>query len=122
MVEMMYLPRDKRLVTNARNLRKNETKEEKHLWYDFLSDYPARFRRQKVIGAYIADFYCDRSKLIIEIDGGQHFEPGAMEYDEKRTAYFQSLGIKVIRFTNLDIHERFEGVCYTIDEAVKTRI
>ncbi len=116
------LQSNKRLITNARNLRKHATKEERHLWYDFISDYPVRFRRQFIIGDYIADFYCAKTKLVLELDGGQHYDPEAIERDKKRTEYFESLGIKVIRFSNLDVHGRFEGVCYTIDEAVKARL
>lgn len=114
----MRLPKQKSLISNARNLRRNATKEENHLWYDFLSNHPVRFRHQEIIGRYIADFYCDKSKLVIELDGGQHYEQKHSEYDCNRTEYFKSLGIKVIRFTNIDIRERFEGVCYMIDQAV----
>ena len=82
------------------------TKEEKHLWYDYLNKYPVRFRRQEVIGNYIADFYCDKAKLIVEIDGSQHFDDAAIEYDNKRTKYFNSLGLRVLRFTNHEIHTK----------------
>jgi very-short-patch-repair endonuclease len=117
----MRLPKKKGLTINARNLRKSATKEERHLWYDFLTNYPIRFRRQEVIGEYIADFYCSKAKLIVEIDGSQHFEPEAIIHDKKRTEFFESLGIKVIRFSNRDINEQFEGVCYTIDEEIKLK-
>ena len=87
------------------------TKEERHLWFDFLRYCAPRFRRQEIIGNYIADFYCHQAKLIIELDGSQHFEPNYRLYDEQRTAYFNSLGIQVLRYPNADIQYRFDGVC-----------
>ncbi len=118
----MHLPRKKGLITIARNLRKNATKEEKHLWYDFLANYPIRFRRQEIIGPYIADFYCDKVKLVIELDGGQHFEKERMRCDKERTRYFESLGIRVIRFTNIDVLKNLEGVCLLINREIKSRL
>ena len=70
----MHYGRNRTLLSNARSLRKEMTKEERHLWYDFLRAYPIRFSRQKVLGKYIADFYCAAAKLVIELDGGQHYE------------------------------------------------
>ena len=90
------------------------TKEEKHLWYDFLSEVSPKFQRQKVIGKYIVDFYCAKLKLAIELDGSQHFEDEALEYDKARTEYINSLGIKVIRFTNHEINTQFQNVCEII--------
>ena len=95
------------------------TKEERHLWYDFLRSYPIRFLRQKVIDDYIVDFYCHNARLIVEIDGSQHYEDDGLVTDEKRTAYLEQYGIKVIRISNLDILKNFEGVCMYIDDAVK---
>ena len=100
--------------TNARQLRKSMTKEEKKLWYDFLSAVHPKFQRQKVIGKYIVDFYCAKLKLAIELDGSQHFEDDALKYDKARTEYINSLGIKVIRFTNHEINTQFQNVCETI--------
>jgi len=115
----MNTERNNKLVRIARTLRKNMTREEKHLWYDFLCNYPVRFRRQEIIGNFIADFYCDNAKLIIELDGSQHYEEGGLQDDAIRTAYFQSLGIEVMRFSNLDVKRNFEGVCTSIDLRVK---
>ena len=103
--------KNKNLKSNSQDLRKNATKEEKRLWYDYLKSYPLQFKRQKVIGNYIVDFYCGKVKLVIELDGSQHFEDDAIEYDKERTEYLKSLGISVLRFTNSDIHKNFEGVC-----------
>ena len=121
-VFLFMLPRNKELVDFAKNLRKNMTFEEKTLWYKFLSSYPVRFYRQKIIGNYIADFYCDKAMLVIEIDGAQHFEHEAMEYDLERTKYFESLGISVVRFLNRNINSDFENTCKYIDKIVKSKI
>lgn len=110
----MNLPRNKQNLNLAKALRKNMTKEEKHLWYDFLRICPFRFRRQELIGNYIADFYCDKAMLVIEIDGSQHYEVDALEYDRKRTDYFNSLNIEVLRFTNIEVTKNFDGVCEVI--------
>ena len=110
----MNLPRNKQNLNFAKELRKNMTKEEKHLWYDFLRICPFRFRRQELIGNYIADFYCNKAMLVIEIDGSQHYESDALEYDRKRTDYFNSLNIEVLRFTNIEVDKNFEGVCEAI--------
>ena len=117
----MTHPRNEKLLTNARNMRKNLTKEERHLWHGFLRDYPIRFRRQEIIGNYIADFYCSSAALIVELDGSQHFEEAAIIHDHERTAYFESLGLRVLRFSNLDVMSNFRGVCETIDLAVNER-
>ena len=118
----MNLPRNKQNLNLAKALRKNMTKEEKHLWYDFLRICPFRFRRQELIGNYIADFYCDKAMLVIEIDGSQHYEPDALEYDQKRTDFFNSLNIDVLRFTNIEVAKNFEGVCETILLNVNKRV
>ena len=107
----MYNPRNKALVFRAKTLRKNMTKEERHLWFDFLRYCTPRFRRQQILGNYIADFYCDKAKLVIELDGSQHTEPDALAYDIHRSAYFESLGILVVRYYNSDINRNFSGVC-----------
>lgn len=98
------------------------TKEERKLWYDFLNTYPVKFRKQSIIGNYIADFYCHSAKLVVELDGSGHFYTLHQIKDKERTEYFNSLGIDVIRFTNLDILKKFNGVCLEIDKAVKERI
>ena len=106
----------------ARQLRKNATRHENHLWYDYLRIYPVSFRRQRPIAEYIADFYCERAALVIELDGSQHYEDADRRYDEKRSEKLRSLGIEVLRFSNADIDKNFEGVCMKIDEAVMLRI
>ena len=110
---------NKNIVPFAKELRKNMTKEERHLWYDFLRNYSIKFTRQKVLGKYIADFYCAKANLVIELDGSQHYEDLGLQNDEKRTQYLEQYGIKVIRISNLDVLKDFEGVCQYIDVAVK---
>ena len=103
---------NKNLKSNARNLRKNMTKEERHLWYDFLKSLPVMVHRQKVIGHYIADFYIAAAKLVIELDGSQHYEDPA--YDIQRDAYLTEQGLTVLRIPNNAIKDNFSGVCEEI--------
>ena len=109
---------NKDLIPFAKNLRKNMTKEERHLWYDFLRDYPVRFVRQKVLGKYIVDFYCAAAKLVIELDGSQHYEPKEEALDAIRTAFLEEYGLKVIRIPNNAVTENFRGVCEYIDSLI----
>ena len=103
----------------AKNLRKNTTPQENKLWYDFLSKYEIRFQRQKAIDNFIADFYCHKAKLVIEIDGSQHYLDKIAKDDEFRTEILEGYDLKVIRFTNKQIMNNFEGVCKYIDIIVK---
>ena len=118
----MQSKHNKQLVPLAKKLRKEMTKEERHLWYDFLRIYPVRFFRQKVLGKYIADFYCAEAKLVIELDGAQHYEEQNEENDSLRTSFLESYGLKVIRIPNKEINQNFEGVCEYIDAEVKQAI
>ena len=99
------------LKSFATRLRVNMTKEEKKLWYQFLKHLPLTFYRQKIFGNYIADFYCASKKLIIELDGSQHFEDKGIEYDKIRDEYLSSLGLTVLRISNYEINRNFQGVC-----------
>ena len=112
----------KAVRTRGQYLRKNMTKEERHLWYDFLKTYPIQFKRQYQIGQYYADFYCYQAKLVIELDGSQHCNPSDIQYDQMRTAYLQAQGLLVLRYSNLDIMKNFRGVCENIDICVKNRM
>ena len=107
------------IVHIAKNLRKNMTKEERHLWYDFLHTYPIKFSRQKVLGKYIVDFYSAQAKLIIELDGSQHYEDKEMQKDLERTHYLAQYGLKVLRIPNNQVNQNFRGVCEYIDNEVK---
>ncbi len=105
---------NKTLVSNAQELRKNMTPEEKHLWYDFLKRLPMTANRQKNIGNYIVDFYISCANLVIEIDGRQHKLSEHCEADKKRDDDLRMLGNTVLRYSNEDIHERFNAVCEEI--------
>ena len=113
---------NKKLTSHAQKLRKNMTKEERRLWYEYLHDYPHRFRRQVTVGSYILDFYCAAAKLAVELDGSQHCEPAELLYDERRTEYLNSKGIYVLRFSNLDVLRNLRGVCQQIDLMISERI
>ena len=115
------LERNAALKHNAQELRKNQTKEESLLWNMFLKRYPMRFRRQYIIGNYIVDFYCHGAKLAVELDGSQHYEATEQKKDSVRTAYLESQGVHVLRFSNLDVLRRFEDVCAEIDRTAKSR-
>ena len=118
----MSLHYEKKNITYARQLRTNATPQEKHLWYDFLSRYPIRFQRQKAIDNFIADFYCHKAGLVIEIDGRQHGTDEGEERDAFRTEILEGYELRVIRFTNYQVDKYFEGVCKYIDETVKALI
>ena len=118
----MISKHNKNLVSNARELRKNMTKEEKHLWYDFLRTYPVRFLKQKVLGRYIADFYCAEAKLVVELDGSGHYTHEKKIYDAQRTKFLEGYDILVIRVLNIEVTRNFYGVCEYIDRIVKERI
>ena len=111
-----------KLTSRAQELRRNMTKEERRLWYEYLNNYPQRFRRQVTFGNYILDFYCASAKLAVELDGSQHCETYEQLYDQRRTAYLNSLGIYVLRFSNLDVLKNLPGVCQQIDMVVSSRI
>ncbi len=95
------------------------TKEERHLWYDFLRLYPVRFLRQKVIDNYIVDFYCSKARLIIELDGSQHYEEKGLLKDKIRTERIEGRNLTVIRIPNNEVNNNFAGVCEYIDWWVK---
>ena len=109
---------NKQLVPLAKQLRREMTKEERHLWYDFLRTYPVRFSRQKVLVKYIADFYSASAKLVIELDGSQHYQDQNPQKDAERTAFLESYGLSVIRIPNNEVNRNFRGVCDYIDAAV----
>jgi very-short-patch-repair endonuclease len=117
----MQRKHNKRLTPVAKNLRKAMTKEERHLWHDFLRDYPVRFLRQKVIGDYIVDFYCRQAQLVIELDGSQHFTEEGLVKDAIRTECIADYELMVMRIDNLSVMRNFTGVCEQIDRIVRER-
>ena len=102
------------LTGNSKTLRKNMTKEERHLWYDFLKQLPITVNRQKVISNYIVDFYCASENLVIELDGSQHYTSEGVARDIERDNYLKGLGLTVLHYTNLEIKRNFRGVCEDI--------
>ena len=118
----MSLEYNEKNVILAKNLRKNATPQENHLWYDFLSKYKIRFQRQKAIDNFIADFYCSKAKLVVEIDGSQHYTEQGVQKDEFRTEILEGYDLKVVRFTNRQIDTNFQGVCQYINIVVKAAL
>lgn len=114
----MQSKHNKELTPLAKQLRREMTKEERHLWYDFLRTYPVRFSRQKVLGRYIVDFYSAKAKLVIELDGSQHYGAEQVAKDAERTAFLNGYCLQVIRIPNHEVSENFEGVCAYIDAVV----
>lgn len=110
---------NKENIPLAKELRKNMTPWERKLWYEFLRNYPVRFQRQKAIGNYIADFYCAKARLVIELDGGEHYTHEQARKDRMRTSDLESMKLSVVRICNLDIDRNFYGVCEYIDRVVK---
>ena len=115
----MSLPYKGKLIPRAKELRKNATRQENHLWYDFLRTYPVRFQRQKTIGGFIVDFYCHYAKLVIELDGSQHYTDDGKAYDAERTSILEKYGLSIMRFSNNDIDNKFQAICNMIDQKIK---
>ena len=115
------MEQNKTLKAKAQNLRKDATKEENLLWYKFLRRYPVQFRRQYIIGNYIVDFYCHAAKLVVELDGSQHYEVEGQNRDAERTAFLEKQGLCVLRFSNLDVKSSFYEVCDEIHRIAQQR-
>ena len=118
-MERLY---NERLIPLAKELRKNMTQQERDLWYKYLRSHPLKFTRQKVLGKYIADFYCASAKLVIELDGSQHYEDKGLEADRERTEFLKSYGIRVLRIPNNAVTKNLRGVCDYIDGILKGTI
>ena len=105
---------NKKLVSKSKTLRKSMTKEERHLWYDFLKGLPVTVRRQKIFDRYIVDFYIPSHQIIIELDGSQHYTDAHLQKDHERDLYLKNLGCTILRYSNADINQRFPNVCEDI--------
>ena len=114
-----YIRYRRALNPRARVLRRDSTRAERKLWFEYLSTLPEKFTRQKPLGSYIADFYCASAKLVLEVDGDTHYADGGPERDAKRTEDLGRLGIRVVRFTNDDVVYRFEAVCGEISKLLQ---
>ena len=121
-MEQTPVKKNYKLLNVARMLRRNMTKQEKHIWYDFLRYYPVKVYKQRIIDNFIADFYCHKACLIIEIDGSQHYTDKGKSHDQARTGVLEKYGLSVIRFSNSDIDDRFEIVCSKIDKTIRERV
>lgn len=117
----MQIPKDNAKLEAAKELRRKMTPHERKLWYLFLRNYPIKIYKQRIIGSFIVDFYCHRAKLVIEIDGSQHYEENGIAYDEERSAYLQSLGLKMVRYSNREITWNFKKVCEQIDGLIREK-
>ena len=111
-----------KMLPVARELRRKMTPQEKKLWYDFLRKYPVKFYKQRIIESFIVDFYCADARLVIELDGSQHYTEQGKEYDEQRTAILEQYGVQVLRFTNLDVDRHLDAVCAQIDSTIERRV
>ena len=118
----MTIPKDNSQLENARRLRREMTPHERKLWYLFLRKYLVKIYKQRIIGRFIVDFYCAFAKLVIEVDGSQHYEPQGMAYDAERSVFLTTLGLEVLRFSNRDIDRDFCDVCEQIDIAIQNRL
>ena len=118
---MLYKKTNRDLLPIARELRKNMTKEERHLWYDFMRYYPVKIKKQYIIGNYIADFYCASARLVIEVDGSQHYEDKGEMRDRIRTGFIEEFGLMVVRIPNNEVNKNFTGVCEYLDMIIKER-
>ena len=118
----MPIEYQRKMIPRAKELRGNMTPQERRLWFDFLCDYPVRFQRQKTISSFIADFYCFRAKLVVELDGDQHRTASGREYDGMRSAILDRYGLQVLRFTNDEVDHQFLTVCAKIDQTVRERM
>ena len=111
-----------KMKETARSLRKNMTRQEKHLWYDFLRDYPVKWYRQRSVDRFIVDFFCFKARLVIELDGSQHYTEDGMEYDSIRTDILEKYNLEVLRFTNMEVDANFRDICETIHGKVRERV
>ena len=118
-MDRRFIPYRSRLKGRSQSLRRDPTPAERKLWFEFLRTLPEKFTRQKPLGHYIADFYCSSHRLVIEVDGNSHFDPKAERADARRTSALELEGLRVVRFTNEDVMQRFEGVCGEILVALR---
>ena len=105
-----------KLSGNSRRLRREMTKEERHLWYDFLKTLPITVHRQKILGSFIVDFYIASARIVIELDGSQHYEELGKSKDTERDAWLKNEGYQILRYSNADVNQRFLSVCQDIAE------
>ena len=118
----MKIPKDSTKLETAKRLRREMTPHERKLWYLFLQKYPVKIYKQRIIDKYIVDFYCASAKLVIELDGSQHYDNAALEKDAERTTVLEQYGLKVIRYSNREIDREFAAVCEHIHQSIQQRL
>lgn len=111
-----------KMLPVARELRRKMTPQEKKLWYDFLRKYPVKFYKQRIIESFIVDFYCADARLVIELDGSQHYTEQGKAYDEERSQILREYGLKVLRFSNREVEQQFDAVCEKIHKEIQARV
>lgn len=111
-----------KMLPVARELRRKMTPQEKKLWYDFLRKYPVKFYKQRIIESFIVDFYCADARLVIELDGSQHYTEQGKAYDEERSQILREYGLKVLRFSNREVEQQFDAVCEKIQKEIQARV
>ena len=121
-MKKISIHKNNNLLENARILRRNMTRQENRLWYDYLRYYPIKIYKQRIIDNFIVDFYCHQARLVIELDGSQHYTPEGKTYDIARTEVLHRYGLQVLRFSNSDVDDRFDGVCRMIDKTIQDRV
>ena len=113
--------KNNKMLPVARRLRREMTPQEKTLWYQFLRSYPVKIYKQRIIESFVVDFYCAEARLVIELDGLQHYTEQGKAYDEERSSIMEGYGVEVLRFTNLEVDREFDAVCERIDARIKQR-
>ena len=113
--------KNNKMLDTARKLRREMTPQERKLWYLFLRKYPVKIYKQRIIESFIVDFYCTDARLVIELDGSQHYTEQGQCYDKERSLILQEYGLKVLRFSNSDVDFRFDHVCEAIHNEIPLR-
>lgn len=116
------VPKNGDMLPRARELRREMTPQERKLWYQFLRRYPVKIYKQRIIESFIADFYCSRAQLVIELDGAQHTTEQGLLYDRERSSIFSQFGLDVLRFSNYEVDLQFEAVCEKIHQTIQSRL
>ena len=121
-MKLDIVPKNGEMLPRARELRHNMTPQEQKLWYRFLRKYPVKIYKQRIVESFIVDFYCSKALLVIEVDGSQHYTEQGEAYDLERSAVLERYGLLVLRFSNLEVEQEFDGVCTLIDKTIQSRM
>ena len=121
-MKLDIVPKNGEMLPRARELRRSMTPQEQKLWYRFLRKYPVKIYKQRIVESFIVDFYCSKALLVIEVDGSQHYTEQGEAYDLERSAVLERYGLLVLRFSNLEVEQEFDGVCTLIDKTIQSRM